>query len=157
MAVFTIGYEGLDIDEFMSLLKEHGIETLVDIRETPLSRKPGFSKNSLAGRVRTAGLSYIHLVELGCPKPVRDRHRRDRSWKRYTEGFLRHLAGQEEALSGLAGMATSTKCALMCFEADHNFCHRSLVAGAIRKLTGADVLHIQAKSATLHLPFDDPA
>ena len=48
MTVFTIGYEGLDIGAFMSLLAEHGIETVVDIRELPLSRKPGFSKKALA-------------------------------------------------------------------------------------------------------------
>ena len=47
MTVFTIGYEGLDIDTFMSLLGQHGIETIVDIRELLLSRKRGFSKRAL--------------------------------------------------------------------------------------------------------------
>jgi hypothetical protein len=38
MTVFTIGYEGLDIDTFVSMLAEYSIETVVDIRELPLSR-----------------------------------------------------------------------------------------------------------------------
>jgi uncharacterized protein (DUF488 family) len=73
MTVFTIGYEGLDIASFLSLLAQHGIGTVVDIRQLPLSRKRGFSKKALAGRLNGAGFEYIHMASLGCPKPVRDR------------------------------------------------------------------------------------
>jgi len=48
MNLFTIGYEGLNTDDFMALLFEHGIETVVDVRALPLSRKPGFSKSQSA-------------------------------------------------------------------------------------------------------------
>jgi uncharacterized protein (DUF488 family) len=61
----------------LSLLSQHGIETVVDIRELPLSRKRGFSKNALATALYLAGLGYIYLRALGCPKPVRDRYRID--------------------------------------------------------------------------------
>lgn len=87
MTVFTIGYQGLDIDSFVALLAEHGIETVVDIRELPLSRKPGFSKKALANLLNLSGLKYAHMDSLGCPKRVRDRYRADCNWKRYTEGF----------------------------------------------------------------------
>ncbi|MGN6808258.1 MAG: DUF488 family protein [Trinickia sp.] len=59
MTVFTIGYEGLDIGAFLSLLGEHGMETVVDIRELPLSRKPGFSKNALASTLNLSGFEYV--------------------------------------------------------------------------------------------------
>jgi uncharacterized protein (DUF488 family) len=148
MTVFTIGYEGLDIDDFMSLLSEHGIETVVDIRELPLSRKPGFSKKALANVLNLSGLEYVHIVELGCPRPVRDDYRADGDWKRYTKGFLNHLKAQRDAIASLAELVESSTCALLCYEADFNFCHRSMVADAVNKECGAEVEHIPVKATT---------
>ena len=144
MTVFTIGYEGLDIDDFMSLLAEHGVETVVDVRELPLSRKPGFSKKALASVLNLSGLEYVHMVDLGCPKTVRDRYREDGNWKRYTEGFLKYLANQDDAVAELAALAATTNCALLCYEADHNFCHRSMVADAVKQQFRARIQHLQA-------------
>jgi uncharacterized protein (DUF488 family) len=152
MTVFTIGYEGLDIDAFMSLLAEHGIETVVDVRELPLSRKPGFSKKALASVLNLSGLEYVHMVALGCPKLVRDRYREDGNWKRYTDGFLKHLKTQKAAIDELAELAASSNCALLCYEANFNFCHRSMVANAVRALRGADVEHIKAVDARTTSP-----
>lgn len=143
MTVFTIGYEGLDIDTFLSLLAQHGIDMVVDIRELPLSRKRGFSKNALANALQLEGLEYIHMRSLGCPKPVRDSYRVDADWRRYTRGFIKHLKGQQSALEELSALANSTHCALVCYEADYNLCHRSLVASALQAHFGINVHHIQ--------------
>lgn len=152
MTIFTIGYEGLDIDAFMSLLVEHGVETVVDIRELPLSRKPGFSKKALASVLNLSGLEYVHMVDLGCPKPVRDRYREDRNWKRYTQGFLKYLNTQDVAIAELSDLVSASNCALLCYEADFNFCHRSMVADAVHEHCGAEVEHISAAEArTTHL------
>jgi len=148
MTVFTIGYEGLDIDDFMSLLVKHGVETVVDIRELPLSRKPGFSKKALANVLNLSGLEYVHMVELGCPRPVRNGYREDGDWNRYTMGFLKHLKAQKTAIAELAGLAQSSTCALLCYEADFNFCHRSMVADAVNKYSGMRVKHIPVKAMT---------
>lgn len=159
MTVFTIGYEGLEIDAFMALLAEHGIETVVDVRELPLSRKPGFSKKPLASGLNLSGLEYVHMVALGCPKVVRDRYREDGDWNRYTDGFLKHLQMQKAGIDELLELATSSNCALLCYEADFNFCHRSMVANAVRDACGADVEHIKAadakttRTASLRLAF----
>ena len=146
MTVFTIGYEGLDIDAFMSLLAEHGIKTVVDVRELPLSRKPGFSKKALASVLSVSGMEYVHKVDLGCPKPVRDRYGDDGNWQRYTVGFLKHLKTQQRAVAELADLARTSTCALLCFEADFNLCHRSMVADAVRDHDGTQVHHITAAS-----------
>lgn len=146
MTVFTIGYEGLDIDDFMSLLSRHGIETVVDIRELPLSRKPGFSKTALGNVINLSGLEYVHMVGLGCPRPVRDGYRADGDWKRYTKGFLNHLKTQKDAIVELSELVQSSTCALLCYEADFNFCHRSMVADAVNKQCGAKVEHIRVKT-----------
>lgn len=144
MTVFTIGYEGLDIDKFMVLLTEHGIDTIVDIRELPLSRKRGFSKKALAAMLDSAGLGYVHMAGLGCPRPVRDRYREDNDWKRYTRDFLKHLKTQDVALDALSGRTQSSNCALLCYEADYKLCHRSLVAQALQDGYAAQIEHIRA-------------
>lgn len=151
MTVFTIGYEGLDIDAFMSLLAEHGIDTIVDVRELPLSRKPGFSKKALANILNISGREYVHMVDLGCPKLVRDRYREDGNWKRYTEGFLKYLKTQDDAVAELSALAATSNCALLCYEADSNFCHRSMVANAVKDYCGARVTHIKATAKTAKL------
>ena len=159
MKIYTVGYEGLDIDSFLSLLAENDIETVVDVREMPLSRKPGFSKKSLASVLNLSGREYVHMVNLGCPKLVRDRYREDGNWKRYTEGFLKHLKTQDDAIAELSALAASANCALLCFEADSNFCHRSMVASAVKDYCGARVTHIKASAkkaspvASLQLAF----
>jgi uncharacterized protein (DUF488 family) len=154
-AICTIGYEGIDIDAFLPLLRENGIETVVDVRELPLSRKPGFSKKRLSAALDRDGLGYIHLPELGCPKLIRSRYRADGNWRRYKNGFAKHLDTQHAAIAKLASLAASSNCALLCFEANFNRCHRSMVADAVKGVTGMRVSHIRvdevrtAKSADL--------
>ena len=152
MTVFTIGYEGMNIREFLLMLSEHHIEAVVDVRELPLSRKPGFSKTALAKSLNLAGLEYVHMVGLGCPKPVRDRYRADSDWRRYTEGFLKHLKKQEDAIAELSQLVASSNCVLLCYEADFNFCHRSMVAEALRKHSGARIEHIVAANVRTASP-----
>lgn len=151
MIVFTIGYEGLGIEAFMSLLNEHGIDTIVDVRELPLSRKPSFSKKALANVLNLSGHEYVHMVELGCPKAVRDRYRADQDWKRYTKGFMKHLKTQADAITELSSLVAASNCALLCYEADSNFCHRSMVANAVKDYCGARVTHIKAAARTASL------
>lgn len=161
MTVFTIGYEGLGIDAFLSLLADHDVDTVVDVRDLPLSRKPGFSKRALANLLNLSGREYVHLGDLGCPKPVRDAYRIDGNWKRYTEGFLKHLASREEAISQLSERVATANCALLCYEADAAFCHRSMVAKAVKDCCGANVTHINtaprrasaAREGTARLAF----
>lgn len=143
MTIYTIGYEGLSIDEFISLLKAYDIETVVDIRELPLSRKPGFSKTALSNTLRLTGLEYIHTAALGCPKAVRDQYREDGNWQLYTKGFTKYLSTQTQAIASLSMLARTSSCALLCFEADFNFCHRSMVANAVHKSSGMGIVHIQ--------------
>lgn len=143
MTLFTIGYEGLDLAAFTALLARHGVDTVVDVRQLPLSRKPGFSKQALRHELELAGFAYTHIGALGCPKAVRDGYRQDHDWARYTVGFMQHLDRQQPAIAELAARAKTTSCALLCYEADFNFCHRAMVAEAVRRLSGTAVKHIQ--------------
>ena len=154
MTIYTIGYEGIDIEQFFMLLKDHNIETVVDVRELPLSRKVGFSKKILSAALNLSGLEYTHLADLGCPKPIRDRYRADADWRRYKEGFLKYLKTQEDAIEGLATLASSSSCALLCFEADFNYCHRAMVADAVRQQSGMRVSHIRVDELKTRMSAD---
>jgi uncharacterized protein (DUF488 family) len=144
--IFTFGYEGLSLQEFIGQLQAAGIQTVVDVRANPLSRKPGFSKRAFAAALNTAGITYVHMSTMGCPKPVRDIYKRDGNWAVYTRGFLAHLNDQMEAVAQLARSTAQSPTCLVCFEADFNRCHRTYVAHAAAKLNGMAVVHLMKRT-----------
>ena len=141
--LLTIGYEGASIDDFIATLKLADVEVLIDIRDVPVSRKRGFSKKHLAEILEHAGLDYIHLRDLGDPKPGREAARRGD-----IEGFERifraHLArdAAQEALATAVDIATRSRAALLCFERDHACCHRAIVAEAMTDRKPFKVRHL---------------
>jgi uncharacterized protein (DUF488 family) len=140
--IFTFGYEGLSVEAFIGRLKVTGVRAVLDVRANPLSRKPGFSKTAFSTALHAVGIIYARFPAMGCPKPVRDRYRRDGDWAAYTRGFLAHLEGQTDALAELARIAGRSPSCLVCFEADFNRCHRAYVARAAAKLGRLRVVHL---------------
>lgn len=100
-ALYTIGYEGSSISDVVERLKEARIQIVVDVRELPLSRKPGFSKNSMSNTLRAAGIDYVHVRPLGCPKSIRARYKADSNWRSYCRDFETHLQRQTAATLAL--------------------------------------------------------
>jgi uncharacterized protein (DUF488 family) len=147
--LYTVGYEGQSIEHFLRRLREAGIQTVIDVRELPLSRKRGFSKRALAAVLAAHSISYIHLPALGCPKPVRDRLKADGDWGRYARDFAAHLATQGEFTARVAEMARTRICGLLCFEADFDRCHRSLVARKVAADGGPPVAHVTSTATIL--------
>jgi uncharacterized protein (DUF488 family) len=142
MTLFTFGYEGCTIDEFIARLKKAGVLMVLDVRELPLSRKKGFSKTRFAENLERAGITYIHLPVFGCPKPIRNQYKVDANWKRYEKKFYAYLATRSEAVAALARFSKTTRACLVCFEADFNLCHRSLVARAALGAGGVRIVHL---------------
>lgn len=147
--LFTFGYEGLNIDAFIAKLSSNGVKTIVDVRELPLSRKKGFSKSAFSLALSAAGVAYIHMPALGCPKPIRDRYRADQDWSAYTRDFLAYIDTQDAPLRELVKISKNTAACLVCFEADYTMCHRTFVARAAARLGAPDTWHLlgQAKTA----------
>jgi uncharacterized protein (DUF488 family) len=144
MPLFTIGYEGRSLDDFIAALRAAGVTLLADVRDAPISRKPGFSKNALANALQEQGIAYRHIRALGCPKPVRDAWKEDHDWARYSRAFMQHLGRQDAALKELAGLARAQPTALLCYEADFNRCHRTYVARAVAGQADLSVQHLTA-------------
>lgn len=140
--VFTVGYEGLELEDFLRQLRRAGVRLVVDVRDMPLSRKRGFSKTALAEALCGAGMAYLHVRNLGCPKAIRDRYRADGDWKAYTAAFTKHLRKQSQSVRELADLCEKRSAALLCYEADAGLCHRTYVARAVAAVSSASVMHI---------------
>jgi len=147
MTLMTIGYEGVDLAAFLAALKANKVATLVDVRELPLSRKKGFSKSALAAAVEAAGISYMHVPALGCPRDIRRDYHRDEDWSRYKKRFNAYLSRQPAALAELADTAKTSRACLVCFEADYQFCHRSLITAALTATGKAKAKHLRVRGS----------
>ena len=160
--VYTIGYEGTDIERFVQTLKIVGVTTLADVRAVPLSRKPGFSKSALRMRLTQEGISYLHFVELGDPKAGREAARLGR-YEVFRKIYRQHLQSVEAAaaLRSLAELVEETRTCLLCFERDPSVCHRSLIANRL-KMDGVRVFHLRGDDPSRYvryapkLPGHDP-
>ncbi len=127
--IFTIGYEGTDIDRFITTLKLVGVNRLADVRAVALSRKKGFSKKKLAERLIAEGIDYAHFQKLGDPKSGREAAR-DGRYDEFRAIYDRHIDSSEarNALHQLKAFANEKPTCLLCFERDPELCHRSIVA-----------------------------
>jgi uncharacterized protein (DUF488 family) len=139
--LYTIGYEGTDIDKFVATLKTVGVSLLADVRALPLSRKKGFSKNRLRERIEEEGMQYIHLGALGDPKDGRNAARAGR-YDEFRKIYNKHLTRTEpqQALKELAVLARTHTTCLMCFEREPTECHRLIVASQLPK--GISTFHL---------------
>ncbi|MBK1660763.1 DUF488 domain-containing protein [Paracraurococcus ruber] len=130
--LFTIGYEGATPDALVAALRAAGVTRLVDVRELPNSRRPGFAKRALSAALEAAGIAYDHARALGTPAEGRAAAKAGRTAE-MQRIFAARLAGTEAqaALAQLAGQARAERVCLLCLEADPMRCHRRLVAEAV--------------------------
>jgi len=132
MRIFTIGYEGATVGEFLATLQQAGVERVIDVRALPLSRRPGFSKSPLRAALEEAGIEYVHLKALGTPAEGRAAARAGRH-----ADLERIYAGQLELPEAIAqgaqmiALAEEKPSALLCFERQPAHCHRTLLLDAV--------------------------
>jgi uncharacterized protein (DUF488 family) len=142
-AIYTIGYEGASVPDFIAALRRAGIALVLDIRAAPVSRKKGFSKTPLAQHLADAGIGYRHLRGLGTPKRGREAAR---SGDLHTfERIFRARLEEPEALLDLGEaleLAQAQAICLLCLERDPEHCHRLIVAERMTKETGQEIRHL---------------
>ncbi len=138
--LYTIGYQGASIEGFIAALKAAGVETLIDVRAVPASRRREFSKTNLSASLEAAGLAYVHLAGLGNPKAGREAAKAGRL-EDYKRIYTEHLAtdAARQALARAAEIATASPSCLMCLEADPAHCHRSMAAQRLAGDAGFEV------------------
>lgn len=124
----TIGYESAPQAKVIDALKAADIQVLIDVRAVAASRRAGFSKGLLSSSLNDAGIAYVHLRELGTPKEGRIAARKGRiaEMRRIFEAHMAEPAAQLQLAQAIE-IARDRKAALLCYEADHRGCHRSIV------------------------------
>lgn len=148
--VYTIGHSNRLIEEFLDLLREHGVERVLDIRTVPKSRhNPQFGQDQLPASLEAAGIGYAYIRELGGLRRAR-KDTPNGAWRNASfRGYADHMQTPEfnEHVEEVAQLAQGQRCALMCAEAVPWRCHRSMVADALT-VRGVPVEHIINKGKT---------
>jgi uncharacterized protein (DUF488 family) len=143
MRIFTIGYEGATVGEFLHALAEAGVRRVIDVRAIPNSRRPGFSKTPLRNALAEADIEYVHLRALGTPADGRAAARAGRH-----DDLVRIYSGQLELPEAIAegaqmlDLAGEKPSVVLCYERDPAECHRTLLLSAVAP--DAEVVHLYA-------------
>ncbi|WBH18372.1 DUF488 domain-containing protein [Sphingomonas radiodurans] len=127
--------------DFLAALTAVKVELVIDVRALPLSRRPGFSKSSLAASLREAGIDYVHLKALGTPKRGRDAAKKgDVVTLRAVYDDQLALPEAQAAAARMRELAAEKRSALLCYERDPCHCHRTLLLQAEGE--GAEVVDL---------------
>ena len=141
--IYTIGYEATTMADFLAALTKAGVKRVIDVRALPLSRRPGFSKSSLAASLKEAGIDYVHLKALGTPKRGRDAAKKG-DVATLTAVYDDQLALPEAqaAAAQMLDLAKEKPSALLCYEREPQHCHRTLLLDAVGE--GVEVVDLYA-------------
>jgi uncharacterized protein (DUF488 family) len=135
-ALFTVGYEGRQLDELIAMLAASKVTVVIDIRELPLSRRRGFSKTPLGAALGAAGIDYVHLRAAGNPF----RRQKDTiSRAALLAKYARHVRAAADVVTLVSDTARGRRAALLCYEAEPHECHRSLLAPRVAARLGCTV------------------
>ncbi len=129
---FTIGYEGKDIDQFLNALVSNHIELLIDIRRNPFSMNFIYIKDALMRKLKDVGIEYLHIPELGIESEERKNLNTKADYDELFAKYRQTLPIKEVYINRIIELGTTKRIALLCFEADCNFCHRGEVAKVIK-------------------------
>lgn len=142
----TIGYEGASLEDFVATLQLAEVQTVLDIRELPISRRKGFAKTALSNALSEVGIGYVHLKGLGDPKEGREAARAN-DFKKFLKIYSKHLQSTEAQrdLELAVNASQAGRSCLLCYERDPNLCHRKLVAESISAIVDAKISHLGVK------------
>ena len=134
--LFTIGYEGISLEEYLNKLIINNIKVLVDVRKNAFSMKYGFSKSQLKNACEGVGIKYLHIPDLGIESDKRqelnDQSDYDKLFVKYRNEILTKTTNQQKYIFAL--LEKEKRVALTCFEANICQCHRKHLADAITQL-----------------------
>ncbi|HSD47498.1 MAG TPA: DUF488 domain-containing protein [Pyrinomonadaceae bacterium] len=153
--IWTVGHSTRGGEEFVEILRAHGVEVLVDVRTFPGSRRyPQFNRASLAESLALEKIRYLHEPRLGGRrKPRPDSH--NSAWRNEQfRGYADHMETEEfkRGVEELLELAAEKRVAIMCAEAVWWRCHRSLISDYL-KAEGHEVVHVLDEKKTEEHPF----
>lgn len=127
--LFTIGYEGINFEDYVDKLLKNGVRVLYDVRKNAISRKYGFSKGILSRLLPELGVTYTHIPELGIDSRKRRDLKKSSDYAKLFEEYHKTLSEKYTPLKKVKELLkNSRRVALTCFERDPSFCHRHCVS-----------------------------
>jgi uncharacterized protein (DUF488 family) len=145
--LFTIGYEQTPAKAVLDELEQAGVKLLVDVRAVASSRRPGFSKSQLAAGLDERGIAYLHLRGLGTPKEGRLAARAG-EYDTLQKIYAKHLKTSQakEELDELSALVKkSGPVCILCYERDHEHCHRRWIAEIIEERDEVKIDNLAAR------------
>lgn len=139
---FTIGYQFHNVPSFRYALLKKEIDVLIDVRQNPISRKPGFSKGQLSIHLQSWGIEYLHYPCLGTPPRIRKVLRETGSIELALTKYERHLQSKEKCLKSLLKTVGRKIFCLVCLESRYTACHRGVIAEKLSEMTGCQAIHL---------------
>ncbi len=141
ITLFTIGYEGSSIDQYLYRLLSNNVNVLIDVRKNPFSRKHGFSQNQLQKYMTKVDIKYYHLPELGISSKLRKNLNGIQSYENLFEYYSSTiLPEQGQAIDEIKELLLEhRRVALTCFEAEYRMCHRHKIAEVFESEPNLDI------------------
>jgi len=133
MRVYTLGYQQINLDDYVDALVEAGVGIVLDVRQTAWSYKEGFSKSRLQAALKSVSIDYVHIPSAGNPSSNRRTAKSTAECLRRYRTYLRHNSDcVDELLSHIKKAAKSGRPAcLTCYEKKPSDCHRSILIEAL--------------------------
>lgn len=157
--IWTIGHSTHTLDEFLARLKSFGIQTLVDVRSLPGSKKfPHFDKEVLEIQMPNHDIQYIHFKDLGGRRKT-SQTSKNTGWRLASfRGYADYMETDAflHAVTRLETIGQRSRTAFFCAEAVWWSCHRSLIADFL-KHEGWAVFHIMGVGKAQEHPYTSPA
>jgi uncharacterized protein (DUF488 family) len=149
--IHTIGYEAAAIEDLIATLTRARITRLIDIRESPYSKRAEFSTDELRAALGRYGIAYTHIRALGNPPAGREAARAGHA-AAFREIFAAHLDGTEgrDGLERALAFAAAEPVCLLCLEKSAVHCHRSMVAARLHDLSGQAIVNLRVERNPAH-------
>lgn len=142
-AVFTIGYEGLQVDALLNQILLEGIVRLIDVRNNPVSRRYGYHAATLSRLCERLDIEYRNIPELGIPSSDRSTAADPLAVQSLLDRYESTLAGDSSsAVERLAEDMASRPSVLLCRERTPDLCHRGVLARSVAPLAHLPVRHL---------------
>lgn len=148
LRAYSLGYEGISLDRYVEVLRENGISVVVDVRETPWSYKPGFSKKPLTERLQAEGILYLHIKSAGNPSRNRKMGLPQHD---VIELYRKHLDADPSCLDQIYELIVTARGAvcLLCFEQEPCDCHRKVILDRIAQSRNLIACHLHGRTHLL--------
>jgi len=134
--LYTIGYEGISLEQYFNKLILADVKVLCDVRRNPYSQKFGFSKTTLQEVCKSMGIKYKHIPELGIASEQRQNLKTQKDYNSLFASYKKDTLPQAQTYTQevLGLLENHKRIALTCFEAHHCQCHRGTLATHLTSL-----------------------